>query len=130
VEALKMQVRTYWATKQPGLEELLAHYAADEQQLDLTVHHQPRSSRYDVRTVLSLPTSTLTIEESDQDIVTALDRTADTLARAIQEQTRQISPYQAVEEMDTVDETSTESFPASDAPSWTPVTTVGPPPGG
>jgi ribosome-associated translation inhibitor RaiA len=121
-EALKTQVRAYWVKKQPQLEALLSA----EHQLDLIVHHQPQSSRYEVRTVLQLSAGTLTAEACDSDIAAALDRVADLLMQAIQ-QGEQLAPPSPSEEMDCVDDTSMASFPASDAPSWTSVTSAGPP---
>ncbi|HWG42797.1 MAG TPA: HPF/RaiA family ribosome-associated protein [Gemmataceae bacterium] len=125
-EALKTQVRFYWANKQSRLEELLSEDVSEDHQLDLTVHHQPQSSRYEVRAVLQLPKATLTAEACDSDVAAALDRVTDLLMQATQnrEERALLSPSEA---MDCVDETSTDSFPASDAPSWTPVTSAGPP---
>jgi ribosome-associated translation inhibitor RaiA len=125
-EALKTQVRAYWVKKQPQLEALLSADVSEEHQLDLIVHHQPQSSRYEVRTVLQLSAGTLTAEACDSDIAAALDRVADLLMQAIQ-QGEQLAPPSPSEEMDCVDDTSMASFPASDAPSWTSVTSAGPP---
>jgi ribosome-associated translation inhibitor RaiA len=126
-DAVKTQVRAYWTAKQRQLEELLRVIASDENQLDLTVYHQPQSSRYDVQAVLTVRAATLTAEAVDRDVAIALDRVFALLTQAVQEHNGGAA-RRLRRESDSVDGTSEDSFPASDAPSWTPVTAAGPPP--
>ena len=96
-EILKDRVHTRWAEKQPRLEELLLHCESEEQQLDLTVRHQPQWNHYEVRAVLRLPTATLTIQEADQDVLAAVDHVADALERAVQRHAEETSREQSAE---------------------------------
>lgn len=126
-EALKTQVRTYWATKQRQIEKLLPSEIPAEAPMDLVVYHDPQASLHDVRAVLPLPSATLTAEAVDADVQLALDRVAELLVRVARQEER-IEQETAGAESEPVDATSADSFPASDAPSWTALTASGPPP--
>jgi hypothetical protein len=125
-ENVQIQACSYWAAKEPRVEESLPRGMSADSWLDMTVRYQPKGNRFEVQAVLQTPAETLTIEEGDRDIRTALDHVTEALAQAVREHHPTPSAWRPDE--DVVDATSADSFPASDAPSWTPVCLVGPPP--
>ncbi|MGH7224701.1 MAG: hypothetical protein ACRELF_15875 [Gemmataceae bacterium] len=133
-QAVMSQAQQHWS----GLEAQLREWIGDEEivqtPLNLQVHYKTEADCYDVRAVLALPSAALTAEALDEDLLACLDRVAELLAEAVRQHRRGETVVGAAMEIvaaDAVDIASADSFPASDAPSWTPLTTAGLPlPGG
>ncbi|HZW31087.1 MAG TPA: sigma factor-like helix-turn-helix DNA-binding protein [Isosphaeraceae bacterium] len=82
-EPRRERARRAWAEGWPRLERWLTTFPREQRRLLLTVRHDDRTARDEVRAVLILPAGTLVAEESADDAAVALKRVARTLGEEI-----------------------------------------------
>lgn len=117
------QVREQWTRQEARLRELIGAERPEDAQLDLQVNCEEKAHRYDVRAILVMPSATLTAEALDENLISALDRVAELLSLCVRQHLGGSEPIH--DAIDEVEAASADSFPASDAPSWTHVSVLG-----
>lgn len=92
-ETMKSSIQRVSEKKLHRLQRLLTRYRDDLCDLSMTIHRTPRqagSSRFEVRTVLHLPTGTLVAEKIDDSWGEALDKGIDNLVGQLRRHKEQI----------------------------------------